>query len=301
MFNISNVLSNVLYADDTCIYLRGSDIAALFDLLNVELNSLYEWLNANKLTLNVDKTFYMIFHRTRIKTDELSLRIGQGTLKETSHHKYLGLIIDNKLNWSAHISHVKNKVSKCVGILLKARTYLSRKCLLNLYHAFAYPYLIYCLALWGHSSDTILRPIFLVQKKVVRIITFSDFLAHTRPIFLKLNLLPLSKVILQRTSIFMYKLMNDMLPAALDYLIIILKGNYILLNCNRVHRANNHNTDYHPSMSHSILHCHPFQSTIHTLYGRGQFHHYDPTVPQINHRSHNQHHHLNYQRQFHPL
>ena len=60
MFNISNVLSNVLYADDTCISLRGSDITALFDLLNVELNSLYEWLNANKLTLNVDKTFYMI-------------------------------------------------------------------------------------------------------------------------------------------------------------------------------------------------------------------------------------------------
>ena len=162
----------------------------------------------------------MIFHRTRIKTDELSLRIGQGTLKETSQHKYLGLIIDNKLNWSAHISHVKNKVSKCVGILLKAGTYLSRKCLLNLYHAFAYPYLIYCVKLWGHSSDTILRPLFLVQKKVVRIITFSDFLAHTRPIFFKLNLLPLSKVILQRTSIFMYKLMNDMLPAALDYLII---------------------------------------------------------------------------------
>ena len=60
-----------------------------------------------KLTLNVDRTFYMIFHRTRIKTDDLSLRIGQGTLKETSQHKYLGLIIDNKLNWSAHISHVK--------------------------------------------------------------------------------------------------------------------------------------------------------------------------------------------------
>ena len=68
MFNISNVLFNVLYADDTCIYLRGSDITALFDLLNVELNSLYEWLNANKLTLNVNKTLYIIFLRTLIKS-----------------------------------------------------------------------------------------------------------------------------------------------------------------------------------------------------------------------------------------
>ena len=80
MFIISNVLFNVLYIDDTCIYLRGSDNNALFGLFNVELNLLYEWLNATKLTLNVDKTFYMIFHRTRIKTDKLSLTIGQGTL-----------------------------------------------------------------------------------------------------------------------------------------------------------------------------------------------------------------------------
>ena len=84
IFNISNVLFSVLYADDTCIYLRGSDITALLGLLNVELKLLYEWLNVNKLTLNVDKTFYMIFHRIRIKNDKLSITFGQGTLKETS-------------------------------------------------------------------------------------------------------------------------------------------------------------------------------------------------------------------------
>ena len=51
------------------------------------------WLNANRLTLNVDKTFYMLFHRKRIKTDNLKLTIGQSTLKQTSHCKYLWLII----------------------------------------------------------------------------------------------------------------------------------------------------------------------------------------------------------------
>ena len=65
MFIISNVLFNVLfnllYADDTCNYLRGIDNNALFGLFNVELNLLYEWLNATKFTLNIDKTLYMIF------------------------------------------------------------------------------------------------------------------------------------------------------------------------------------------------------------------------------------------------
>ena len=60
--------------------------------------------NANKLTLNVDKTFYMFFFRKHIKADNLKLKIGQGTLKQTSQCKYGGLIIDNKLNWAASYS-----------------------------------------------------------------------------------------------------------------------------------------------------------------------------------------------------
>ena len=204
----------------TRVYISGSDINALFDELNIELAALLEWLNANKLTLNVDKTFYMLFHRRRIKTDNLKLTIGQSTLKQTSQCKYLGLIIDNKLNWAAHIAHVKSKISKCVGILMKARPSLTRKCLLDLYNSFAYPYLIYCVELWGHAGDRLLHQLFLVQKKIVRIITFSAFLAHTAPIFQKLKLLPLCKIVLQRTSIFMFKLKNNMLPLAMNSLVI---------------------------------------------------------------------------------
>ena len=220
MFNVSNVLFNVLYADDTCIYISGSDINARFDVLNIELASLLEWLNANRLTLNVDKTFYMLFHRKRIKIDNLKLTIGQGTLKQTSLCKYLVLIIDNKLNWAAHIAHVKSKISKCVGIVIKARSCLSRKCLLDLYHSFAYPYLIYCVEIWGHAGDRLLHTLFLVQKKIVRIITFSAFLAHTAPIFLNLRLLPLNKIVLHRSSVFMFKLINNMLPNAMNSLIV---------------------------------------------------------------------------------
>ena len=126
----------------------------------------------------------MLFHRKCIKTENLRLTIGQGTLKQTSQCKYLGLIIDNKLKWAAHIAHVKSKISKCVGILIKARPCLSRKCLLNLYYSFAYPYLMYCVEIGGHADDTLLHPLFLVQKKIVRIITLSAFLTHTALIVL---------------------------------------------------------------------------------------------------------------------
>ena len=88
---------------------------------------------------------------------------------QTSQCKYLGPIIDNKLDWAAHIAHVKSKISKCVGILMKfiARPCLTRKCLLDLYYSFAYPYLIYCVELSGHAGDRLfnLHLLYLVQKK----------------------------------------------------------------------------------------------------------------------------------------
>ena len=103
---------------------------------------------------------------------------------------------------------------------MKARPSLTRKCLLNLYYLFAYPYLIYCVELWGHAGDRLLYPLFLVQEKIVRIITFSAFLAHTALIFQKLRLLPLCKIVLQRTSAFMFKLINNMLPLAIKSLVV---------------------------------------------------------------------------------
>ena len=73
---------------------------------------------------------------------------------------------------------------------MKARPYVTRKCLLDFYYSFAYPYLMYCVEILGHADDRLLNPLFLVQKTIVRIITFSAFLAHTAPTFLKLRLLP---------------------------------------------------------------------------------------------------------------
>ena len=74
--------------------------------------------------------------------------------------------------------------------------------------------------IWGHAGDRLLNPLFLVQKKIVKITTFSAFLAHTAPFILKLRLLPLCKTVLQRTSVFMYKLRNNMFPITMNSLVV---------------------------------------------------------------------------------
>ena len=139
IFNVSELLFTVLYADDACFLLEGKN---LITCLNNELKmkNITTWLKSNKLTLNVNKTHYMIFHRAKIKVPHSHppLCINYSTLSKTQHFKYLGVLLDHTVSWIQHITYVKNKISKGMGIMYKAQRYLSQKSLVNLYHSYIY-------------------------------------------------------------------------------------------------------------------------------------------------------------------
>ena len=217
--NICPLLLKILYADDTCVLIGGNDLKALMKMLNDELISLNNWFKANKLSLNTKKSFFMIFHRSRIK-DNVSNKvvIDNKELIKVESAKYLGVIIDRKLNWIDHITYVKNKISKGIGIMYKARQFLSKRALLDLYYAYIYPYMTYCIEVWGCASQTQLNCIFLLQKKIVRIMNFSYYLAHTNPLFLSMEVLPLRKIFFHRVGLVMYKYSNHLLPECIAQL-----------------------------------------------------------------------------------
>ena len=125
--NVSDFLYTTVYADDTSVLLTEKGDITLVKLLTLELDKLYVWLKANKLSLNVQKTYYMVFHRARIKLDKHPVvTMDNVCLNKTESLKYLGMIIDHKLNWAPHIAHVKNSISKGVGIMLRARIYVTK-------------------------------------------------------------------------------------------------------------------------------------------------------------------------------
>ena len=216
--NVSNLLLSIMYADDTAVLLSGKSLNDLLDILNTELDLLCNWLQSNTLSLDTQKTFFLLFHRTRIKDTNIVITMNGYAINRVNSLKYLGVIIDQKLNWIEHIAYVRNKISKGVGIMFKARAVLDKKSMMNLYYLYIYPYLIYCIEVWGTALKTHLDPLFLVQKKIVRIITFSQFLAHTEPIFINLSILPLHKLILNRIGIAMYKFANNLLPDVINSL-----------------------------------------------------------------------------------
>ena len=108
----------------------------------------------------------MIFHRARLKLphNHPSLQMNDSTLSETQHFKYLGVLLDQKVSWIQHISYVKNKISKGMGIMYKARRYLRSKSLVNLCHSYIYPYLIYCIESWDNAAHCHLDPLFNYKK-----------------------------------------------------------------------------------------------------------------------------------------
>ena len=121
--NVSDLLFKILYADDTYVVAQGHNLEDLIDTLNAELSSLNEWLLCNKLTLNTKKTYYMVFHRVRIKLTNVDIGINGSKLQRVKCVKYLGLMVDQMLKWIDHIAHVKHKVAHGLGIINKAKPF----------------------------------------------------------------------------------------------------------------------------------------------------------------------------------
>ena len=107
----------------------------------------------------------MVYHRSRQKINKGNILLDTTIVSQITFTTFLGVILDDKLKWTHHISYIQNKISKGMGIILKARQVLKKKVLLQLYHSFVTPYLIYCLEIWGNASDIHLKPLITTHKK----------------------------------------------------------------------------------------------------------------------------------------
>ena len=210
--NSSSLLTFHLFADDSNLFYKNKCLNALESTINNELSNVYTWLCSNKLSLNIDKSNYIIFRSFKKKVHPITVNISNIPLKEVPHIKYLGVLLDSHLNWKAHISLLSSKLKRSIGILSKARHYTNIEILRNLYYTLIYPYLTYGTLFWGHTYKTTLLPLFILQKKAIRIISFSHFNDHTDPIFLRLSLLKLNDIVYFQTALFMFDFHTYNLP-----------------------------------------------------------------------------------------
>ena len=225
--HVSPNLFAILFADDSNFFCTGKNVDDLIDTANTELKSIVSWLNANKMSLNVDKTHYMIFApKAKIVVKEKEIIINGSIISEVKTTKFLGVIIDSKLNWMPHIDYISTKVSKNIGIITKARRLFDNKTLLTLYYSFVFPYFNYCIHLWGSTFQSYLDKLVVLQKKVVRIIAgakkrvIKDDIkipAISAPLFINLEILTLKNLYEYNIGLLMYKYHHGWLPNVLNF------------------------------------------------------------------------------------
>ena len=102
---------------------------------------------ANKLSLNVGKTNYSLFHKPS-RVDDLPLQlpklsINNQEIKRTSYTKFLGVLLDENLSWKEHLKYTQNKIAKSIGLMYKAKPFLDKDSLLSLYFSGIHSYINY--------------------------------------------------------------------------------------------------------------------------------------------------------------
>jgi hypothetical protein len=172
-----------------------------------------EWTQANKLTINTDKTHYVIFSNRNFDAPSLPLiTLNNQVLELKTNTKFLGVVLDKTLSFKEHTAYIRSKIAKSIGILFKAKQKLPNSLLKSLYDSFIYSYLSYGIEVWGSACLSHLDPLIKLHKRSIRIISNAHYLAHTAPLFQSLNLIPLRSIYIKQILIFMYKFHNHMLP-----------------------------------------------------------------------------------------
>ena len=217
----SNILS---FADDTTLFVSNSDIGSLYEEANKEINSLYMWFCANKLSLNAKKTKYIILRpqskkcaveNKNIVIDGVSLeRIGNDCVANST--KFLGICLDENLTWKHHTASVNSKISHALFSIKQVKNILPVSILHKLYFALIHPHISYGILSWGNAGKTVLQKTTTLQKRAIRMINKKSYNSHTDPLFRSSKILKIQDLYNYQSAIFMFDYTRKKLPNSFD-------------------------------------------------------------------------------------
>jgi hypothetical protein len=218
--NSSKLFDFIIYEDDTTlsttleIIIENPNNTDLESKINLELASISDWLKTNKLSLNIKKCKYMIFHTPQKRINSLQLKIENISVERVHEFNFLGLMINENLNWKSHINKISNKISRSIGILNKLKYFLPFNAKFFIYNSLILSHLNFGILAWGYQCDRIVK----LQKRAIRILSLSKYNAHTEPIFKALKLLKINDILKLQILKFYYKFKNNKLPYYLQNL-----------------------------------------------------------------------------------
>ena len=184
----SSKLNYMMYADDTTLYfnLEDFDCRNLDSVVNSEIEKINLWLKLNKLSLNADKTKYMIFYTNQRMIPPIALSIKCKLIAQVSTFNFLGIMLDSNMLRTSHTNLVCMQLSKTIGIIKILKYTFPNKILFSLYNSLFIPCIQYGLLLRESKYSNVEK----LQKRAIRLATGSHYIAHTElllKLYYKLN------------------------------------------------------------------------------------------------------------------
>ena len=204
------------FADDTCLLYTNISLKQLKKHMNKDLHNLYNWLIANKISLNKDKTEVLLFrHPNKTINYNLKLKLNGKILKFSNSVKYLGVHLDPFLNWSYHVDSLAPKLTRASGMLAKVRHYVSGSTLRNIYFGIFHSLLTYGAQVWGQTQNKHINRITKIQNKALRVINFAEYNSPTTNLYHKSEIFKFADHIKTQNFLFAHDFINHNLPMPL--------------------------------------------------------------------------------------
>ena len=203
----SSLFSYILFADDTNIFTQFSP--GKISVVNEELDKIFKWCCSNKLTVNIEKTNFMIFHSQKTSLPLFDqILLDNKPVSECSHTKFLGFNIDKHLTWECHINSIVSKMAYCTRFFKFMRQFFNRTQLIQLYYTFVFPHLLYGIEIWGSTYQTKLNRVYVLQKRILKIIFRKKMRFHIDTFFREHKIMTIYQLYEYQTLILMYKIVN---------------------------------------------------------------------------------------------
>ena len=222
----SDFFKFITYADDTNLFynMHNTDPTNI----NSELNKVLHWLEVNKLSINIPKTKFMIFHNQNKNINCIipDITIKDIKIERVESFNFLGVIFDKHMKWNCHVNNIALKLSRTIGIFYKLKHFLPSYILKMLYNSLILPHLSYGILAWGTSSEHLFK----LQKKSVRIIANDKYNDHTEPLFKSLGLLKLNDIFKSHILKFYFNFCHNLLPEFFLRFDLVQRSNFYAYN-----------------------------------------------------------------------